>query len=38
MVKEFAKKQRIGFYFDIHGHSNKKSATHFAPSLAILIK
>ncbi len=31
LVKELAKKQRIGFYFDIHGHSNKKSAFMYGP-------
>jgi murein tripeptide amidase MpaA len=31
LVKELAKEKKIGFYFDIHGHSNKKSAFMYGP-------
>ena len=32
MLKDFAKKQsRLAFYFDIHGHSSKKSVFMYGP-------
>jgi cytosolic carboxypeptidase protein 2/3 len=32
MLKEFAKKEsRVSFYFDIHGHSSKKSVFMYGP-------